>query len=230
MDVLADAGVVSQPRALLGGAQEETPRLSRIQALMRDARERDEDAFLRRTEELAYLANTLVAGCSIQARPFTVREASDAAAAVCNLGLEARPHGGDDLVGVFQAGWTVLHRDVCLYTARRLVAVLKDLRCADRDIQSGLNALRIGMKKQLRSGTPWRAGEALDVIMSLDIPAWAALVGLISECPVVHGAIGASRESQARSVSASDFEFISESRQIAAVREFLTSLPQTLGS
>ncbi|HZF40454.1 MAG TPA: hypothetical protein VE715_16640, partial [Blastocatellia bacterium] len=35
-----------------------------------------------------YLANTLMAGCSIQARPFTAQEASDAAIAICNLGLE----------------------------------------------------------------------------------------------------------------------------------------------
>jgi hypothetical protein len=32
-----------------------------------------------------------MAGCSIQARPFTAQEASDAAVAVCNLGLKNWP-------------------------------------------------------------------------------------------------------------------------------------------
>ncbi len=45
----------------------------------------------RRTQELAYLANAIVAGCSLQARPFTAQEASDAAVATCNLGLENWP-------------------------------------------------------------------------------------------------------------------------------------------
>jgi hypothetical protein len=87
-----------------------------------------------------------MAGCSIQARPFTPQEASDGAVAVCNLGLENWPlHWlpakarrvaeagmalpddflvGHDLVSVFQVGWTVLHDDVCQYAAERLVEVL----------------------------------------------------------------------------------------------------------
>ena len=99
-----------------------------------------------RSQELAYLANTIVAGCSIQARPFTAQEASDAAVATCNLGLENwPPHWlpaearrgssvleagaalpddflvGHDLVSVFQVGWTVLHEEVCMYAAERLI-------------------------------------------------------------------------------------------------------------
>ena len=112
--------------------------------------ERDPSAYSARSEELAYLANTILAGCSIQARPFTPQEASDAAAAVCNLGLQnwparwidpklrrggsivetgpALPDGflaGQDLVSVFQVGWTVLHDDVSMDVAERLIGVLK---------------------------------------------------------------------------------------------------------
>jgi hypothetical protein len=46
--------------------------------------------------------------------------------------------------------------------------------------------------------------------------------------PVIHAAIGASRGSRTRAVSASAVEFISESRQIASVREFMQSLPDIL--
>jgi hypothetical protein len=64
--------------------------------------------------------------------------------------------------------------------------------------------------------------------MILDMPAWATLVGLIDECPVMHAGIGASRDSSTRAVSASAFEFISENSQIASVRAFMQSLPETL--
>ena len=51
----------------------------------------DETAYLTRRRELAFLANTLLAGSSVQSRPFTPQEASDAAACISNLGLECWP-------------------------------------------------------------------------------------------------------------------------------------------
>jgi hypothetical protein len=194
-----------------------------------------------------------VAGCSIQARPFTVQEASDAAAAVCNLGLENWPprwlqaearHGssavqagtalpddflvGHDLVSVFQVGWTVLHDDVCMYAAERLIGVLTRLRCDDREIQTGLDALHIEMTRHWQAGAPWRARDALDVMTILDMPAWATLLGLIDECPVIHAAMGVSQGSRAHEICASAFEFISGNSQIASAHEFMRLLPETL--
>jgi len=254
VDVLRDAGILpQQPRALLDGPQGPAPRLARIQAHMQFAGDRDQAAFSMRGQELAFLANTIVAGCSIQARPFTAQEASDAAAATCNLGLENwPPHwlpetarrdssvveaGSDlpedflvdhDLVSVFQVGWTVLHEEVCMYAAEGLISVLRNLRCDDRETRAGLNALRIAMTKHWQAGAPWHARDALDVMTILDMPAWAALLGLIDECPVLHAGIGASHGSRTRAVSASSFEFISENSQIASVREFMQLLPDTL--
>jgi hypothetical protein len=213
----------------------------------------DHAAYSKRSEELAYLANTIMAGCSIRARPFTAQEASDAAVAVCNLGLENWPSHwlwpkacagsivveagsalpddflvSHDLVSVFQVGWTVLHGEVCMCAARQLIRVLSDLRCDDRETQAGVDALRMEMARHCQSGAPWLARDALDVIAILDMPAWAALLGLIDECPVIHAGVGTSRDSRTRAVSASAFEFISENRQIASVREFMRSLPETL--
>ena len=68
--------------------------------------------------------------------------------------------------------------------AEQLLDVLATLRCDDAEIQSGLDALRTGLTKHWRAGAPWRAADALDVITTLDMPAWAALVGLLNECPV----------------------------------------------
>jgi hypothetical protein len=45
---------------------------------------------------------------------------------------------------------------------------------------------------------------------------------------VLHAGVGALRDSRMLFVSASDFEFISENSQIATVREFMQSLPETL--
>ena len=119
-------------------------------------------------------------------------------------------------------------KDVCIYAAGRLLEVLAGLRCDDRNAQTGLDALRIELSTCCRAGMPWRARESLDVIAILDMPAWMALLGLIDECPVLHAALGASRNPRTHSVSASASEFISENSQIASIREFMESLPETL--
>ena len=122
----------------------------------------------------------------------------------------------------------MLHDDVSIYAAERLVEVLKGLRCDDRETQTGLYALRVEMTKHCRAGEPWRARDAMDVLAILDQPAWATLLALIDECPVIHAGLGASR--RARTIDASAFEFISTNSQIASVREFMQSLPETLRS
>ena len=89
VEVLLDSGILAPPaRALLSGSGPESGRLSRIHAALRVTLERDPGIYATRSGELGYLANTLVSGCSLQSRAFTPQEASDAAIAVCNLGLE----------------------------------------------------------------------------------------------------------------------------------------------
>ncbi len=254
IDVLVQARVLAQqPRALLDGLHDDMPRFSQIRAHMQFARDLDDVAYAMRMQEFAYLANTLIAGCSVQARSFTEREATDATLATCNLGLENWPHRWlseqpgcrssaaqsgmvlaqdflvhHDLVGVFQVGWTVLHDNVCVYATERLIDVLDDLRCDDRHIQISVDALRRDLAREWRAGAPWRVRDAFDVIAILDMPTWATLLGLIDECPVVHAGMSASPGSGIRAVSASAFDFISENRQIASIRQFLCALKQTL--
>jgi hypothetical protein len=241
VDALLDAGVLpGQPRGLLAGAHEDVQRVSALQRLLQYANEHDPPVFSSRSGELAYLANTLVAGCPVQGRPFTASEASDAAAAVCNLALEnwsrywpqqpegsALPQGflvDHDLVSVFQVGWRILHTDVCLFAADRLADTLIGLRCHDSDIQLGLAALRHALARHRQAGAPWRAREAMDVIAILDTPAWAALLGLIDQCPVLHGVIAAAGRPGTRSISMSAFEFIAGNDQVAAIHAFLDRL------
>src|SRR5437867_5095785 len=94
MELLTEAGVMPErPRAMLeaADADPQAARLTRLRRLMAYVRDTDETAYLTRSRELAFLANTLLRGCSVQSRPFTPREASDAAAGICNLGLEYWP-------------------------------------------------------------------------------------------------------------------------------------------
>lgn len=244
IEVLLDAGIIAPPpRALLSGGETHAPRLNHIQSFLEFALDQNPSAYVSRDEELAYLANALIAGCSIQGRSFTAQEASDAAIAVCNLGLENWPSHwlprdlkelpisflvDHQLVPVFQVGWKVLHEDVSMYSAEQLVRVLKNMRCDDVEIQRGLDELRVEMARDWKAGAPWRSRLALDVIAILDLPAWAVLLALIDECPTLHPGIRASLDSRILSVRASDFEFISENSQIEDIQKFMESLPETL--
>lgn len=237
VELLAEAGLVpGLPRALLEGAAPETPQLTRLRRLMDRFRDTDDGTYLALSHELAFLANTLMAGCSIQSRAFTTQEASDAAAGVCNLGLEQLaglgtpwpdPFAGDRvLVSAFEVGWAVLHENVSLFVADHLIATLADLRHADTHVQRALYVLRRELVRHRE--TPWRARHALEVIAMLDPPAWAGLLGLLDECPVLPVAVRATLEGRTAPVSPTTFELISTARQIADVRAFTAKLFEVL--
>jgi Family of unknown function (DUF6178) len=240
--MLEEEGVLApSQRPLLPAGEKDAPdRLARIRAQLLYAREHDSAAYMRRSDELGYLANVLIAGCSFQSRRFRPVEATDAVLAVCNLGLENRPHaaGGvlpaaflveQELVTVFRWGWSVLHERVCLDLARRLVGVLADLRIDDLQLQHDLTQLRIRMAAQLKTGTPWRERDRLDVLAILDPPAWATLLGLVDECPVVPKPSPKSSGRPPLRVT-TEFEFISENGQIEWARDFVDSLPVRLAA
>jgi hypothetical protein len=239
------------PRALLGPATRDEVRLTPLQPSMEYVRDADPDAYFARSRELAFLANALVAGCSVHSRPFTVQEAWNAAAGVCNLGIELWPaHWPDfeadsestrdrtsipdsflidhDLVTAFETGWRLLHEDVSMFVAERLIAALADLQSLDVTTDRDLVRLRRELERQRDAGTPWRAREALDVIAILDTPAWAGLLGLLSECPVLPAAVTAMLDRHAGSVSATAFECFATTGQIRKVLDFAARLRDVL--
>jgi hypothetical protein len=259
IELLTGAGVMPErPRALLDAADAgpEATRLTRLRPLMAHARETDATAYFARMRELAFLANTLAAGSSVQSRPFTPREASDAAASICNLGLEywpPRPGATSrdasalagtvtpvdafrpdvvsidcDLVAAFEVGCSVLHRDVSTFVARQLVRTLGDLRHVDRDIQRELAALRRALVAACDAGTPWLARGAADALAILDVTAWISVLGLLDECPILPAALTAILEGRTTTVSATAFDFISTAAQIGDVRVFVQKLPDLL--
>lgn len=210
----------------------------------------DPDLHAMRSAEHAFLANAMLAGSSLQSRPFSNAEASEAVAAICALGRQNWPdrwqvplRGGgpgerelarpdevlvhQDLISVFQVGWTTLHEQVLMRAAESLLGALATLQ-GDDVTQSLIEALRIALTKHWRAGTPWRAHEELEVIAIFDMVSWTALLGLLSEFPVLPSAVGASLERGTREVSASAFEFIFSNGQITTIHRFLESLGDRL--
>jgi hypothetical protein len=221
MSVLRDAGVIAAPRGLLAGAQEQA-RLALVKSWM--------DAHPAAADDLAFLINVMLAGCALRDRAFTPEEAAEAAASVCNLGLENWPErwGASDLVAAFRAGWATLHANVSMRTARRLLEHLSRIACRDRDIQMRLLGLEHALRLHIRDGRPWRVRGSLDAILMLDAAAWAALDGLLAEYPVMHGVIAAVRQRRRRSVAPGEFVFISSNQQIAEALQFVEALPAAL--
>ncbi len=238
IDVLAEAGVMPmQPRALLASpnADPRSPRLPLLRRLMEFLLHHDETTYLTRNRELAFLANTLQAGCSVQSRPLTTQEASDAAACVCNLGLECWPAAivdaflvDHDLVAIFERGWSTLHRDVSVFVADQLLSIVTALPCVDADTVRGLRALERQLTIHRAAGTVWLARDAADVLATLDMTAWIGVLGLLDECPIVPAALTAVLERRTTSVSPLAFEFISTTGQIGDIRVFMRALPHLL--
>jgi len=223
LELLEQAEVLTtrRPRALLGAGDAQPSALLFVHTYA--------ETHATSEQELAYLANTILAGCSIRGRGLTVQEASECALAVCNLGLENWPSHWRvrDLISAFQIGWKILHRDVGIHAARRLNDVLGAIHCSDRDTQLRLDGLRRGLAEHLKDGEPRRVVDELDVILILDALCWAVMRTLIAECPVMHAALDASRRATL-TVDPADFQFISENRHIQAVHAFLAGLPSRL--
>jgi hypothetical protein len=238
IELLSEAGLMPErPLALLEAADEDprAARLPLLRRLMQSVLHHDENAYLARSRELAFLANTLLAGSSVQSRPFTPQEASDAAACICNLGLECGPAVPSDaflvdhdLVTAFEVGWSVLYQDVSLFVADQLVSTLADLDSVDGDTRRELRALHRQLAIQREAGTPWLARNATDVLAMLDMTAWIGVLGLLDECPILPAALTAVLERQTTSVSPTAFQFISTKTQIGDIRVFMRALPGLL--
>ena len=229
---IADGGEARcRPRALLEAPEGDARggRLPHLKRMMERLLHRDETACLTRSRELAFLANTLLAGSSVQSRPFTPREAADAAACISNLGLECDTDLVEhDLMAAFEKGWSILHRDVSLYVGAQLSSILAGLECADADSARGLRALARQLAIHLEAGTPWLARDAADVLARFDMTAWIGVLGLLDECPILPATITAVLERRTTPVSPTAFQFISTTAQIGDIRLFMRALPGVL--
>ena len=225
-EVMAEAGIgPAQPRALLGPAASDAIRLMPLESLMEFVLASNPAAYLARNRELTFLANALMASCSVYTRAFTIQEAWDAAVGVCNLSLDRGSVSeaflvDHDLIVEFEAGWRLLHQNVSLFVTDRLIEVLAELRIVDDEVQADLSRLKAELQRQRDAGTPWRAAGLLEAMAILDMPTWVCLGGLLSECPVVPDALAAILDGRRGAVSATAFASFTTRAQIERVREF----------
>ena len=206
-------------------------------------RETNSNAYMERLKELSYLANVLISGCSYAGRAFRPLEAADAAVAVCNLGLERllQEEAGvrdiseatvvqaaellerQELVKLFQVGWSILHHDVLLFTARSLQDMLTRTADGLRDVQRSKELTRMAatLAADVKTGKPWQSRSRLDGLgHTLERPTLLALKALLSEYPFLPRAIaGGSKETEKR-----DARFISTAKHIQTVQEFVKGL------
>lgn len=238
VEVLTGIGAApGRPRALLeAGDRPHTERLPVLKRLMTALLDRDEHLYYTRTHELAFLTNALQSGASVQSRALTHQEAADGAASTCNLGLECWPTPIDErflerhnLIETFEAGWSVLYRDVSLFVAGRLQAILAELTNIDAHTAAGIRTLRRKLAAEHAAGTPWLARDAAEVLALLDAATWTAIVALIDECPTVPAAMTAMVGHATTAVSPTQFEFIATAAQLGDIRRFMQMVPDALG-
>jgi hypothetical protein len=162
--------------------------------------EHDEDAHARRHESSATLRTSLPRGARSPGR-FTHSDAQEAVIATCNLGLENWPHQWlqtptsrharqpiddgrtlpadfllhQELVTVFQVGWTVLYEQVVASVTRRLMEILSEPSSGAGDAGRSAGPRLAPAIPQRRNA--WRARDHLDVIAILDTPSWSLLLG-----------------------------------------------------
>ncbi|MGE6761905.1 DUF6178 family protein [Corallococcus interemptor] len=219
------------------------PRAAHTEPLFKRAvlavRESQPKAYRDRLRELSYLANVLISGCSYAGRTFRPLEAADAAVAVCNLGMErllrdaAGNRPGDptvddaadllarqELVKLFQVGWSLLHRDVQMFTARTLQDALTRMAEGQRDTGKSRELTRMAatLKADVNAGKPTRSRGRLDGLGHvLERQVIVAVKALLSEYPFLPRAIaGGAKETDKR-----DARFIFTRQQIQAVQAFV---------
>jgi len=228
--LLREAAVLeplARPVGLLDGVAPGSPRSTPLEEALRQLGRRAPDLHRERREELAFLANVLVAGCSLAGRSLRPLEAARAAVAACNLGLEhllgtAERRAAEALLEgepcdrLFRLGWHLLHHEVQLPAGRALARALSS-RAGDAPAGE-LARVANRVRQAVAAGKPWIVLGRLDELHDVLDPAIAAaLRGLLDECPSLAGTLaedGVSREPQ----------FIATEAQRSRARAFLEDL------
>jgi hypothetical protein len=240
VEILRNAEVLppSGPTLLLqGGADAQSAQDSGLfTQAMRELGAHAADLHGRRMQELAYLANVLAAGCSLEGRTLRPLEAASAAVATCNLGLEhlLRDKPGQDAPTsllqrtstdkLFRIGWRLLGQDVVLAAARAFEnALVREARTESnreraRALDQGIRTLRTA----IATGKPWAALGKLAALEGEVDPATLTTLGaLLDECPSLRGRLSPLAGDAA---TKQEGRFIATCAQLRAVQTFLAEL------
>jgi hypothetical protein len=221
-------------RALLGPAQRGAPASAEdeLAEAMHRLGTRAPSQHAQRMEELAYLANVLVAGCSLEGRAFRPAEAARAVLATCNLGLEHVHRAQTEAVDgplargadwLFRVGWRLLAEEAASPAARAVEARLGRGQGFER---SGTATRELAaLRAALSSDQPWTARARLAGRAGIDDQATAAaLLALLDECPHLGGCLLASAAEPG--TDGRGLGFIARREQLREVGGFLAGLPR----
>lgn len=160
-----------------------------------------------RMSEFGYLANVLLAGCSVMGRSFRPFEAAEAAVAVCTLGLEhlldAAPgkalptdeplaRAAQELARtsadkLFRIGWRLLHGEVSLPAGRTLDRVLaRKIPQVDTALATQLTHFARAVQQAVVAGKPWTVRGKLESLEpAVDAPTLLVFASFLSEMPAM---------------------------------------------
>jgi hypothetical protein len=192
----------------------------------------------RRMQELAYLANVLAAGCSIEGRTLRPLEAARAAVATCNLGMEhlLQDEPSQDASAsllqrtsadkLFRIGWRLLGQDVVLAAARAFEnALVREARTeSNRERAKALEQGTRALRAAIAAGKPWTSLRKLaELEGEVDATTLTTIVALLDECPSLRGKLSLQTGSE-NATANQGVQFIATCEQLRAVQTFLDGL------
>lgn len=165
--------------------------------------EADRQLYSRRMEELIYLSNLLMAGCTYQNRAFHQIEAAQAVFSLSNLGLDywltnngkSKAYKEDwlkekSIVTFFRTGMSLSHQTAML-TAKVVCQYINKLPESgqgvkgEKWIKKELLKIKTDLEKGINLNRPWLAAEHLILLETImEAGQVAVIMGLISEFPL----------------------------------------------
>jgi hypothetical protein len=208
-------------------------------AAMRDLRSGAPDLHGQRMAELAYLANVLAAGCSLEGRALRPVEAARATVATSNLGMEylLQAEATEAAQGtavallarntvdkLFRIGWHLLTQQVVLPAARafeqRLVREAK--QATDHDRARRAEQVGRAFRAAIAAGKPWTVvAKVMDLDGDIDTATLATVAGLIDECPALRGKLAGQVPA---GTTKQELQFFATDQQLQSAQTFLARL------
>jgi hypothetical protein len=223
-------------------AKQGDPSESLLVDAMRTLADADPRVFGERSEELAYLTNVLLAGCTLQQRRLRPIEAVRVALATCNLGLclvlPARPTDLSkpalaalqqiEADNLFRTGCHWLHKEVVEPAARvaqRLLA--KAASNAESEECAAYKRAASALDKACQQGAPWQAMSALDNLLStIDARDVDVLRGLTDQCPTFPVAAESGPHADGKTPGAQPLRYPSTPAVVHEIQQFLERLEE----
>lgn len=208
--LLRETGAVETVESsFLEGVPEDSS--SRFQATVGLLRNQDAALYAQRMEELAYLANVLLAGSSFAGRAFRPVEAAEAVIAACNLGLEhSLTVSGDQPIEVikrdtadrlFRIGWHLTFWHVSMAVAEHLGNILDERAVEDR------RATLVAIRTAIRDQRPWQIIPTLDTVVGyVSEDVFHRLPFLLDRCPTIPPPYGRKRKAETFFATVADIE------------------------